>query len=84
MTVGPARAAAFDTRFDKPTWITGSAATKIAARLERKGYSVVEARSFFVEATGGPLAGGERDRAFEWGRELGTKATSAAATQIGG
>ena len=83
-TVGPARAAAFDTRFDKPMWITGSAAKKIAARLERKGYSVVEARSFFVEATGGPLAEGERDRAFEWGRELGAKATSAAAAQIGG
>jgi len=84
LTVGPARAAAFDTRFDKPMWITGSAAKKIAARLERKGYSVVEARSFFVEATTGPLAEGERDRAFEWGRELGAKATSAAAAQIGG
>ena len=83
LTVGPARAAAFDTRFDKPMWITGSAAKKIAARLERKGYSVVEARSFFVEATGGPLAEGERDRAFEWGRELGAKATSAATVQIG-
>jgi hypothetical protein len=82
-TVGPARAAAFDTRFDKPMWITGSAAKKIAARLEHKGYSVIEAESFFVEATGGPLAEGERDRAFEWGRELGAKATSAAATQIG-
>jgi hypothetical protein len=84
LTVGPARAAAFDTRFDKPMWITGSAAKKIAARLERKAYSVVEARSFFVEATDGPLAEGERDRAFEWGRELGAKATSAAATPIGG
>jgi hypothetical protein len=83
LTVGPARAVAFDTRFDKPMWITGSAAKKIAARLERKGYSVIEARSFFVEATGGPLAEGERDRAFEWGRELGAKATSAAAAQIG-
>jgi hypothetical protein len=60
-------------------WITGSAAKKIAARLTRKGYSVLAARSFFVTATGGPLAEGERDRALEWGRELGTKATSAAA-----
>lgn len=79
LTVAPARAAAFDTRFDKPMWITGSAAKKIAARLERKGISVVEARSFFVETTGGPLAEGERDRAFEWGSELGAKATSVAA-----
>jgi hypothetical protein len=79
LTVGPARAAAFDTRFDKPLWITGSAAKKIAARLERKGYPVVEARSFFVEATGGPLAEGERHRAVEWGRELGIHARSAVA-----
>jgi len=79
LTVAPARAVAFDTRFDKPMWITGSAAKKIAARLTRKGYSVLEARSFFVTATGGPLVEGERDRALEWSRELGTKATSAAA-----
>jgi hypothetical protein len=79
LTVAPARAVAFDTRFDKPMLITGSAAKKIASRLTRKGYSVLEARSFFVEATGGPLAGGERDRAFRWGRELGAKAISVAA-----
>jgi hypothetical protein len=79
LTVSPARAAAFDTRFDKPMWITGSAAKKIAARMERKGYSVIEARSFFVEATGGPLAEGERDRAVEWGHELGVHAVSVVA-----
>jgi hypothetical protein len=79
LTVAPARAVAFDTRFDKPMLITGSAAKKIASRLTRKGYSVLEARSFFVEATGGPLAEGERDRAFGWGRELGAKAISVAA-----
>ena len=79
LTVAPARAAAFDTRFDKPMWITGSAAKKIAARLERKGYSVVETRSFFVETTGGPLVEGEPDRALEWGRELGARARSAVA-----
>ena len=36
----------------------------------RKGYSVVEQRSFFVRTTGGPLADGERARAVAWGREL--------------
>jgi hypothetical protein len=79
LTVARARAVAFDTRFDKPMWITGSAAKKIATRLERKGYSVIEARSFFVETTGGPLAEGERDRAVEWGRQLGTHTRSAVA-----
>lgn len=79
LTVAPARAAVFDTRFNKPMLITGSAAKKIAARLERKGYSVIEARSFFVETTGGPLAESESDRALEWGRELGADARSAVA-----
>jgi hypothetical protein len=67
---GQARAAAFDTRFDKPQWLTGSAAKKIARRLTAKGYSVIGARSFFVRTTGGPLADGERERAVEWGREM--------------
>lgn len=62
--------AAFDTRFDKPKWLTGSAASKILRRLERKGYSIIGAESFFVEHTDGPLAAGERERAVEWGRAL--------------
>jgi flavodoxin len=64
------KAATFDTRFEKPKWLTGSAATKIARRLERKGYSIVGVESFFVEHSGGPLADGEVDRAAEWGRTL--------------
>lgn len=70
LPAGRAMAAAFDTRFDKPTWLTGSAANKIARRLSGKGYSVIGTRSFFVQTTGGPLADGERDRAVAWGREL--------------
>jgi flavodoxin-like protein len=34
---GAATAAAFDTRFDKPAWMTGSAAKKIAVRLSAAG-----------------------------------------------
>lgn len=67
---GGARAATFDTRYDKPAWLTGSAAKKIARRLTGRGYRVVDRRSFFVEAAGGPLAGGERERAAAWGRAL--------------
>ena len=62
--------AAFDTRFDKPKWLTGSAAAKILRRLEKKGYSIIGAESFFVEHTDGPLEDGERERAVEWGRSL--------------
>jgi hypothetical protein len=70
---GRTMAAAFDTRFAKPQWLTGSAAKKIARRLQGKGYSVVGTQSFFVVTAGGPLADGERDRAVAWGRELAAK-----------
>jgi hypothetical protein len=65
--------AAFDTRFDKPTFLTGSAAREIAGKLARKGYTLVESQSFFVKTTGGPLLDGELERAVAWGRELGTR-----------
>jgi Flavodoxin len=67
---GDTAAAAFDTRFDKPQWLTGSAARKIGRRFSRRGYSVIGVQSFFVRTTGGPLADGERQRAVAWGREL--------------
>lgn len=67
LPAGRAAAAAFDTRFDKPKWLTGSAAKKIARRMRGKGYSIIGVQSFFVETTGGPLAHGERERAVAWG-----------------
>jgi hypothetical protein len=67
---GRAAAATFDTRFDKPRWLTGSAAKRIARRMRAKGYSIIGTESFFVETTGGPLADGERQRADAWGRAL--------------
>jgi flavodoxin len=70
LPAGQAAAAAFDTRLDKPRWLTGSAATKIAQRLGRKGYSVIGTESFLVQGGGGPLADGERERAAGWGRAL--------------
>jgi hypothetical protein len=76
LPAGRANAVAFDTRFDRPRWLTGSAARKIARRLNGKGYSIVGTESFFVQTTGGPLADGERERAVAWGRELAAKAQS--------
>jgi hypothetical protein len=72
LPTGRAAAAAFDTRFAKPRWLTGSAATKIGQRLRAKGYKVIGTESFFVQTTGGPLADGERERAIAWGRQLAT------------
>jgi hypothetical protein len=73
LPAGRGMAAAFDTRFDKPRWLTGSAGTKIAQRLRHKGYSVIGTESFFVQGGGGPLADGERDRAAAWSRALAAK-----------
>jgi hypothetical protein len=61
------RAAAFDTRFAKPRWLTGSAGQVIALRLRRVGFQLVrDPESFLVAHTEGPLLDGELERAAEW------------------
>ncbi|HJQ94117.1 MAG TPA: flavodoxin domain-containing protein [Acidimicrobiia bacterium] len=65
------KAAAFDTRFDKPRWLTGSAAVRIGRELGKLGYHLLVApESFFVPHTRGPLQDGEEQRARRWGAEL--------------
>jgi Flavodoxin len=67
--------ATFDTRFDKPRWLTGSAARGATRLLRQRGYRpVIEPTSFHVTTTAGPLADGERVRATQWGRMVGTVA----------
>ena len=78
--MGAAECAAFDTRFDKPAWLTGSAAKKIAKKMAAKGYTVVAIKSFFVDGSDGPLADGECERATAWAREL----VGAAASRLAG
>jgi hypothetical protein len=72
-------AAAFDTRFDKPTWVTGSAAKGIARRLEGNGYRLlVPPESFFV-TTEHRLDPGQIERASAWGATLAERASAGAA-----
>jgi hypothetical protein len=64
-------AAAFDTRFDKPAWLTGSAANGIAKRLRHHGFELaVPPESFYVLGTEGPLKDGELERATAWAGAL--------------
>lgn len=74
-TIGPGAgrpAVAFDTRVDKPRWLTGSAAKVVARRLRAQGWNVTGApRSFLVTGSDGPLVAGELGRARAWGDELG-------------
>jgi hypothetical protein len=63
-------AAAFDTRFDKPVFVTGSAAKGIARRLRKRGYGLVaEPESFFV-TTQNVLQDGEAEHATSWAAML--------------
>jgi flavodoxin len=72
-------AAAFDTRFDKPRAITGSAARAIEKRLRRHKVPVAApAESFFVDHGEGPLKDGEIDRATAWGAALASELTRVA------
>lgn len=63
--------ATFDTRFDKPAWLTGSAAAVAGKKLTKRGYRLItKPESFMIEGGEGPLAPGEIDRARMWGKEL--------------
>ncbi len=63
--------AEFDTRLDKPRWLTGSAASKLEKQLQRLHVTQLTApASFLVTATEGPLAVGELERAADWAKEL--------------
>ena len=72
--------AAFDTRFRKPRWLTGSAARAADGQLRQKGYRpLAPAESFFVAHADGPLVDGELDRALAWGARLGERIAGPAA-----
>jgi hypothetical protein len=72
-----ARAAAFDTRMDRPR-LPGSAAAGAARRLRRLGYDLVaRPETFRVTGTQGPLIEGELERARAWGIDVARAATAA-------
>ena len=63
-------AASFETRFDKPLLITGSAAKGIARRLEARGFRcVLPPESFFV-TNDNRLEDGELEHATRWAARL--------------
>jgi len=68
-------AAAFDTKFK--SLLAGGAAKKIAARLEKLGFSLIaDPQSFFVAGMQGPLREGELDRARAFGAGLAERLSS--------
>jgi flavodoxin len=70
-------AAGFDTRLGWPVWLSGSAASSIAARLSEAGARVIAPEGSFVVAGKFPaLQPGELKRATEWAAALAEKATA--------
>lgn len=60
-------ALAFDTRYERARWITGSAAKEIHHVLRDLGCRMLAPpESFYVEGSEGPLEPGEEDRARGW------------------
>lgn len=69
--------AAFDTRFDRPILLTGSAARAIGRRLEKKGYALVlPPESFFVSADN-RLVQDQREHASRWAAGLAVRTRDA-------
>lgn len=68
-------AAAFDTRIDKPVFLTGSAAKGIARRLEHRGFHLVAKPECFLVSTKNRLLDGEIDHAMRWGSAVASTAT---------
>lgn len=67
--------ACFDTRFQKPRWLTGSAAIAMTKVFQTKGASLVgQPESYFVQKTEGPLISGEVERAARWATALAPRA----------
>jgi hypothetical protein len=66
----PVAGAAFDTRVDMATLLTGRASKGIAARLEKHGCRLVAEPESFLVSKDSHLLPHELDRATEWGATL--------------
>ncbi len=69
-------AAAFDTRFDKPAALTGSAARGIARRLRHRGYHLIAPPESFFVTTENTLEDGQMTHAATWGGALAERTRS--------
>jgi flavodoxin len=75
--------ATFDTRFHEDLKKTGSAAIRMAARMEKKGARLIAPpESFFVSDMRGPLEEGELERAIAWAAALRMAAAAAKAAAL--
>lgn len=77
-----ARAAAFATKLQRPSWLPGSAARGIGRQLRRAGFVLVRRPiDFYVVGMTGPLAAGEFDRAKLWSQHMASEENDRRARQ---
>ncbi len=74
-------AAAFDTRIDKPIFLTGSAAKGIAQRLAGSGYHLVVKPECFLVTMKNRLREGQMEHAESWGAALTERAAAGTAAR---
>ncbi len=72
--------AVFDTRMAKVRHWPGSASRQAARILRKQGFTVLDRASFYVDGIQGPITGGERERARQWGLTLAGLARPSAST----
>jgi flavodoxin len=70
-----AAAAAFDTRIDKPSLVTGRASKGIDRALRHHGFAPAVKPQSVLVTTENDLLDGEAERAREWGRSLAAHAS---------
>ncbi|HET8587619.1 MAG TPA: hypothetical protein VFM74_07065, partial [Candidatus Limnocylindria bacterium] len=70
--------AAFDTRLRWPHWLSGSAAAKIAERLEENGAHVIAPPESFIVSMKPELEPGEEQRARAWAASVAHHAETSA------
>jgi len=75
LTANGLASAAFDTRINAPAAVTGRASRGIERQLRRNGLSVLTPAESFLVTRDNQLVAGQTDRARQWGRDLGEKAS---------
>jgi flavodoxin len=76
-TLNGVAAAAFDTRLRWPRWLSGSAATGIAGRLQRSGARLIAPGESFLVTRAPKLLPGEAERAATWANTLADRLADA-------
>jgi len=80
VAAAPTWVASFDTRIKTPLGLSGSAAHRVAKRLEHSGFTFAVPPMGFYVTKHNRLVAGELERARDWGRSIAAATAAAAVT----